>query len=164
MKKTKLFVFNVDNTIDLITNSSSELFILQGNTKEHVVGMIESAYPDYLTEYEEVKCIDELSNRELDTYISYNYFSWDAKSKNDLDIIPGLTFEEMYEIPAWAKSNPNNREERYYTKDVTDEMRERIINGLSPKKDMYFLFSLDENPDYDKQQQLEMIASRYHLG
>ena len=36
----KIFEFNIDNTIDIITNSSSELFVLQGRTKELVESMI----------------------------------------------------------------------------------------------------------------------------
>ena len=163
MKKT-MFVFTVDNTIDLITNSSSELFVLQGDSKELVIEMIKSTYPNYLTEYEEVKSIDELSNRELDTYIGIEYNSWsNSKQETETNLIPGFTFDEMYESPEWAKGN-SHRGDRYFTRDVTDETREKYINGISPKKDMYFLFSIDENPEWEEQEKLELISTRYHLG
>ena len=40
----------------------------------------------------------------------------------------------------------------------------KYINGISPKKDMYFLFSIDENPEWEEQEKLELISTRYHLG
>ena len=67
----KILTFSVDNVIDIITNSSSELFVLEGQSKEIVEEMIESTYPEYLTEYEPVKSTEELSRSELNTYLSY---------------------------------------------------------------------------------------------
>jgi hypothetical protein len=29
---------------------------------------------------------------------------------------------------------------------------------------MYFLFSFDDNPDYDYQEKLEVFMDRFHLG
>ena len=47
---------------------------------------------------------------------------------------------------------------------VTDKNREEIINKLCPNKNMWFLFSIDENPNWDMQEKLMNIAERYHLG
>ena len=53
MKSNKtIFLINVDNHIDLITNSSSELFILKGETKNTVTELISNVYPEYLNEYD----------------------------------------------------------------------------------------------------------------
>ena len=175
MKKT-IFKFNIDNIISIITNSSSELFILEAETKEIVKEMISSRYPDYRSEYEEVKNISELSVDELDTYFSYATYPsvWPA-SKSSYRILPGFTFDELYEPkkdyktglpekPAW------NGEIQYELKKnegynfVTKENREELISKLSPNKNMWFLFSIDENPNYDMQEELEYIAERYHLG
>ena len=164
-RKLKMFVFNVCNIIDLITNSSSELFVLQGDTKENVIALLEATYPNYINEYREVKRIDELSTDELDTYISFEYNSWsNNKQQIETNLIPGFTFDEMYYVPEWAKANGFRSEDRYCLRDITEEMRERIVDAISPKKDMYFLFSLDENPNWERQQDLMGIASRYHLG
>lgn len=172
----KLFIFHVDNTIDLITNSSSELFVLEGDTKEIVTEMIQSVYPDFRNEYEEVKRIDELTNDELDGFISYHCSpgSWPAK-KSDYPIIPGFTFEELYEPesdePAWngeiqyrVRNNVTNPEHRWDSGFVTKENREEVIKKLDPGLKTYFLYSINENPNWDYQEQLMGIASRYHLG
>jgi len=157
-KKT-IFEFDVSNVINLITNSSSELFILQGKTKEYVTEMIKSVYHDYLDEYDEVLRIDELDNDQLTTYVGRNYNSWsNAAQKNLYNLIPGFTFDEMYEESNWGKTK------EYYPKDVTDETREKYIRGISPKKDIYFLFSKNDNPNWEKQEELMTIASRYYLG
>jgi len=174
MKKV-LFAFNVDHITDLITNSSSELFVLKGQTKEIVEEMISSAYPEYLSEYENVKRIDELTINELDTYISYlcSPGMWPAK-KSMYPVLPGFTFDELYEPEknyhtgeikaAW------NGEIQYQLKRnkdysfVTDENFQEIVKKISPNNDMFFLFSTDENPDYEMQEKLESIANRYHLG
>ena len=53
MKKI-LFAIKVNNVVDVITNSSSELFVLKGETKNIVEEMITNIYPNYKNEYEEV--------------------------------------------------------------------------------------------------------------
>lgn len=184
MKKV-IFAFSVDNVVDLITNSSSELFVLEGETKEIVEEMIKSEYPDYLSEYENVKRIDELSVDELDNFFSYacSPRMWPS-SKKMYPVLPGFTFDELYEPEkdhetGLPKEAARNGEIQYQLKDnttrnkddkwhfgsfVTEENREEIINKLCPNKNMYFLYSLDENPNWEMQEKLENIAKRYHLG
>jgi len=184
MKKV-LFAFNVDNVIDLVTNSSSELFVLEGETKEIVEEMIKSKYPEYLSEYEEIKNISDLSAEELDTYFSYacSPGMWPA-SKHMYPVLPGFTFDELYEPekdfktglpknPAWNgqvqyKLKDNTKRKKgdtwHFGRFVTEKNREEIINKLCPNKNMYFLFSIDENPNWDMQEELMCIGERYHLG
>ena len=68
MKKT-LFTINIDNTIDLITNSSSELFILHEDSLETAKEMIASVYPEYLSEYEEVKSLRDSDKKQIEVMI-----------------------------------------------------------------------------------------------
>lgn len=179
--KRKLFLFKIDHSIDLITNSSSELFVLSGNSKDHVVEMIKNVYSDYLNEYEELKSIDELTIRELESYFNYACSShcWPS-SKHQLPILPGFTFEELYEPekdyqtgkqkePAWngqiqyeLKNNSHPNES--YGNFVTEENKQELINKLDPNKKMFFLFSIDENPNWNYQEQLMQIGERFHLG
>jgi hypothetical protein len=171
-----MFVIRPHSIVDVITNSSSELFVFEGKEKETIEEIIKDVYPNYLNEYEALKNITELSIQELDTFIQY-YCSpgvWPARKK-DYPILPGFTFEELYEpdmdyitgeirIPAW------NGELQYRLKRhdkynfITEDNYIEFINKMSPNKDMYFLFSTDENPDWDKQEQLMNIGARYHLG
>ena len=69
MKKIKQigFIFNIDNVIDLITNSSSELFIFQIEPKQSITELIESVYPGFRNEYEEPKWVGE----DMDIMIQY---------------------------------------------------------------------------------------------
>jgi hypothetical protein len=182
MKKIKkpVFVIQVDNVIDLITNSSSELFVLSSQTKEIVTELIESTYSDFRSEYEEPINIKDLDIERLNQY--FDYFTYPGiypAKKKDYPIIPGFTFEELYEPkkhwetgeiepPAWngeiqyelKNNDQNSRWGRY----VTEENREELIKKLNPTGDLWFLYSLDENPDWEKQEDLSSIASRYHLG
>lgn len=184
MKKV-LFAFNVSNIINLITNSSSELFVLEGETREIVKEMIESKYPEYLSEYEDIKKIDELSVEELNTYFDYTCSPgmWPA-TKGNYPVLPGFTFDELYEPkkdfktglpenPAWngqiqyeLRDNTKRKESDtwHFGRFVTEENREEIIKKLCPDNNMWFLFSIDENPNWDMQEELMCIGERYHLG
>mgnify|MGYP007128604425 CR=1 FL=1 len=174
----KLFIFTVDNTIDLITNSSSELFVLKGDTQEIVEEMIRSVYPDFRSEYEAVKHISALSVDELDSYMNWatGSYCWPAK-KTDYHIPDGFTFEELYEPDgkdaAWngeiqyrLKNNLplKDRKWEFDSAFVTEKNYEEVLNKLDPERKMYFLYSIDENPNWDMQEQLMGIATRYHLG
>lgn len=180
-----IFVFNVNHGVDLITNSSSELFVLKGKTKEIVEEMITSIYPNYLDEYESIKHIDDISVDQLNVYFDYlcSPHIWPAK-RSDYPIIDGFTFEELYtpkknwrtgvvEDPAWngeiqyeLKNNLETSPFKFngYHQFVTDFNFDDIKNKLDPNKEMYFLFSIDENPNWDYQEKLMDIGERFHLG
>ena len=154
MKKRKLFVFNVSNVIDLITNSSSELFILSGNNMNEVKSLIESVYPNYLSEYQEVVSIDNISEEELDTYLTYEYNTWDDK----------LTLSKVFNIdPNVLYSNYSDFETKKYWHGQISDVGYSLIREKLPK-DMYFLYSINENPNWEMQENLMNIATRYHLG
>lgn len=90
----KLFIFQPHHLIDIITNSSSELFVLKGQTKEAVREMIANVYPEYLNEYSDLQSSEEMDIDKLATYIRYAYtrFSW-LKNPEDYALINGFTFE-----------------------------------------------------------------------
>lgn len=152
----QLFVIQPQSIIDVITNSSSELFIFQGKEFEVIKSMIEAIYPDYLNEYEELVSLDEIDNDALDTYICYSYENWNDKLSvsKEFDILP----EKLY-------SNWNSKEtEKYWYGEISAEGYAIIKNKLKEKGNMYFLFSREENPDWEYQEQLGNIGYRYHLG
>ena len=173
IQKRKLFVFNVDHCLDLITNSSSELFVLRGKTREIVEEMIKSYYPDYLTEYEQVKNITELSADELNTYFDYmcSPHQWPA-TRAMYPVPKGFTFDELYEPkdggkPAWnneVQYELRNNEGTKYGGFITEDNLQAMLDKFNPARDMWFLYSLDENPNWEKQEELMSIGDRYHLG
>jgi len=66
-----IFAATIQSVIDVITNSSSELFVGKFNCKEELEKMIKEIYPNYLSEYQELKNIDELTVDDLDCYVQY---------------------------------------------------------------------------------------------
>lgn len=167
-----LFVLKPHSIVDVITNSSSELFVGTSQSKEHMKELLEAVYPDYLKEYAEIRGIDELESDDLDTYFQFacSAHMWPSK-RSDLPILPGFTFDELYEAkdggePAWNghvqyRLRQTNKDRYEF---VTEDNFEEIKNKLDPKREMYFLFSRDENPDWDKQNVLSSFMNRFHLG
>jgi len=175
MKKV-VFYLKPHSIIDVITNSSSELFVGTGSNKEDLEKAITYFYPNYLDEYKNLCSIDELSIQDLEVFFSY-YCSpgiWPAR-KDDYPIIPGFTFDELYEpqehtysekIPVQyrLKNNKKEKNTKWDRSFVTSENFEEIKNKLDPKREMFFLFSHDKNPNWEMQEKLESIMVRIHLG
>lgn len=175
--KKKLFVFNIDNTIDLITNSSSELFVLQGDTQEQISELIRSIYPDYLNEYREVVRLKDASEDDKYTYVNWVEESWynserydfklseEERYKKDVEAAIakakkyGMKPETFYK--GWKKSLENKN--WFYTT-YSEKGLNKIIKTVDPDGKIYLLYSIDENPDWEHQERLMEIASRYHLG
>lgn len=150
----KIFEFNVDYTIDILTNSSSELFVLKGKTKEIVEEMIREVYPSFEDEYKLV-ALEECDEDDLSTYINSVFLKYDSDDFamcKKLNVRPNILYKNfgMYGI------------ENYWSGEYSKEGREILLNNIP--KNTYLLFSLDENPNWDMQERLMTIASRYHLG
>lgn len=176
MKKA-IFTFCVESAVDLITNSSSELFVLEGNTKDEVIEMVRAVYPDYKDEYAEPIHISEMTTDQLDTYMSYlcSADTWPA-SKENYPVPTGFTFDELYEAkddgkPAWngqvqydLRNNQKDPDRPYMYGFVTEQNFNEIKRKLDPESRMFFMFSHDENPNWDMQEKLSNIGIRLHLG
>lgn len=148
-----LFTINPHSIIDVITNSSSELFVNDLLAKDTLIQLIKEIYPDYLNEYQELKTASELTCDELQTYLNYRYIYWsNAKQEEIYEKLPGFSQEEMDGLYDG------------YGIAVTEYNKEKILNAIDPNKIMCFLFSLDENPNWEFQDKLMNIMSRYHLG
>lgn len=178
MKKTKKTVvcLDVHSMVDIITNSSSELFVFDGDTKKAVEKLIKKVYPNYRSEYGELKSIDDLSMDDLSVFFDY-YCSphmWPAK-KEMYPIPKGFTFEDLY-VPETDPSTGGpkidwNGEVQYRLKTNEDSWNfvdesnfESLKEKLKLGGNYFFLFSNDENPDYKFQQKLEKYGIRMHLG
>lgn len=161
--KRVIFVIQPHSIVDTITNSSSELFIIEGKEKELVEDIIRDIYPNYLSEYNELLSTKELSNSDLDTYLGYTFYTW-GKRKEQLTVLSGFTFDEMY------IENKDDKYEKYSLRYddqynfVNDTNRERVIKALDPNNNLFFLFSLGDNPNFEMQEELELIGQRIHLG
>jgi hypothetical protein len=165
VKKT-VFVIKPHSIVDVITNSSSELFVAINSNKETIEQLIEKIHPNYLDEYEELKTIDDLEPEELDIYFQYACSSWSATKKEDCPVLPGFTFDELYvktEDASWPEIGYDLRSNDDYSF-VIEENFEQIKNKLDPNREMLFLFSISDNPQWEFQEQFEEFMLRYHLG
>lgn len=90
MKKI-IFKIGLDHSIDLITNSSSELFVLNGQNKEIVTAMIAEMHPDWQSEYEEPIRLNEMSTDQIITYLDY------SRTYNENKLPNGITIDQMFE-------------------------------------------------------------------
>lgn len=133
-------VLEVHSIVDIMTNSSSELFVTSAKNKETIKEMIKSVYPNYLDEYEEVKELSELSLSELSCFLDYRFY---RDIPNEL-----MKFKGKWGI------------------DVTEDNKSEIIDFLSNEVQMFFMFSIYDNPNWEMQEALEYSANmtRYHLG
>lgn len=151
-----LFTLQFHSVVDVITNSSSELFVGLENSKELMVSLVKDIYPGYLDDYEEVRGIEDLTDDELEMYISYHYNGW---SNSQQCMMHNVTFDEMYETKVYDYGSYT-----YIRSDFISDNRERINNSIDPERKMFFMFSRDENPDWEMQERLMSIMQRYHLG
>lgn len=170
-----IFSLKPHSVVDVITNSSAELFVGKSQSKEIMEELIRSLYPEYQSEYRRVKSIDEMSVRELNTFFSYaTYPDIYPPRKSSYPVLPGFTFDELFEIEErehenypttyHLKNNDTTAKKPWHRRFITEDNVEEMKNKLDPKREMFFLFSIDENPDWDMQEKLESIMTRYHLG
>lgn len=143
-----LFVFKIDNVIDVITNSSSELFVLKAETESILEEMLLNAYPDYPTEYYQPTLIKDISIEDLRTYMEY------AHRDSDF-ILSGYKHDDMYET-SYGYS--------FVKKEFLIDKEQEIKKELDPQNCTWLLFSKSDNPKYEHQEKLSEIGARYHLG
>jgi hypothetical protein len=162
MKDSKkvLFVLTVDNVIDIITNSSSELFVLKADSDKVVTELLENVYPDFREEYREPVLLSSLDAYQLDSYLDW-VNGW-RRTKEYCVVYDGFTFEEMYEARLQYKSWGDT--EYNLKPNFVEDNFDKIIKAIDPTNSTWLLYSIDENPNWEMQEKLEQIATRYHLG
>lgn len=174
MKKT-LFTIFVDNTIDIITNSSSELFVLNGDTLNTVQQMVASIHPDYLTEYHGVVALKDANNMLTETYLDWIENSWDNHWEKTRDMSEKQKIEyyiqkhteeaEKYGmLPEGFYENWDERNNKHFYSRISEKGYDAVRHTLDPNGRIFLLLSLYDNPNWDKQEALMSIGSRYHLG
>ena len=155
----KVFAFHIDNMIDIITNSSSELFVLKADNKENIIALLENVYPDFRDEYEEPRQYKDLDDYGFKSAIEWLY-GWSNEKKNCV-VFPGFKFEDIYEKSEYAR---NGRTEYRWKEGFIQSNREAITNHIDANNQIWLLYSIDENPNWEMQERLMQVATRYHLG
>lgn len=165
-----LFVFQVQSFTDVVTNSSSELFVYTGTERE-IEKLLNNTVPGWEDEYYSPVSLDNISKDDLETYMNhaydtYDWNSWDrvitrensnqTRWAKELGIDPYQLYSN-YNI--WDPSSKDYKISYLRLKDGWD----KLVKEKLPKN-LVFVFSSEENPDWDRQETMMDYGTRYHLG
>lgn len=175
-----LFSFNVQSFSDVITNSSSELFVFGANSTEEVKQMLDNIVPGWENEYEPPIKFSDMSPELQGEYISwvnddlyfdeYKYKSIEGfnqaiiRKYHKLTCLPKSEIPKLFENWNQCELNDNTKFTYYFFRLQLSEF------GLKVFKDKYCddicLWSIDENPDWSRQEKIMDWCGgrRYHLG
>ena len=202
-----LFIIKIQSQSDVITNSSSELFIFDDkNSKEEVIELLNNVYPNWRDEYAEpvpfsemkdfyyilphntkYEVCDEFRDIVFDyitgSKIQYKDFFYtsecnellekfnenfktekyklpEAKLARDCGLEPEVFWENFDDLKVEIKGEKYKYIYFPYLK-ISEEGKKALIKA---NPNTWLLYSLDENPDWDHQEDLMEIATRIHLG
>lgn len=138
-----LFVFNIDNQIDLITNSSSELFVLKPDGNQDITDILDSMYPYWRQDWNHPECIwDNAENL-------YNFLEYYNKEQGDLRtflLANGILEKDIQQIH--DEVNGGN-----YTYPTLQNLKP-LIKSLLDNKNIYMIqsrnYAMDDYPDFNK--------------
>lgn len=180
-----LFKFNIQSFSDIITNSSSELFVFQKDSVGQVIQLLDKIYPNWRTEYREPILFKDMTEEDQRNYIYWvgdvrPYYSLynedDCKRMNPEEALVYFNnhvikyVHRKWNIPKEeVPSMYSNWSELKYTRDnypyIYLELSEKGIKMFkSLFEDDICLWSIDENPNWEKQEEISLFAKRYHLG
>lgn len=132
----KLISLNIDNVIDIITNSSSELFVMKSDSKELVYELIESACPTFRDGYYDPIRYKDMDESTFADCIETIYGSY-SKDKS-LFLFFGFSVEEQLAYDNIAEYYDRKRSFLTENKDV-------LINQIDPNGLLWFLVPKEEH-------------------
>ena len=165
-----LFEFNIQSITDIITNSSSELFVFKNRELEDLVLILSLIHPCWNLEYNEPIQVNRMRDDELVTYLEWVYggSDFDYEIRN----IPitkentkrtgvakhfGLKPKFVYEGYENWDPNINKLSLKYLPEGL------RTIRAMIPDT-TFAMYSKDDNPTWEYQEKFERLGKRYHLG
>lgn len=166
---------------DIITNSSSELFVfVNGNNTDVIRRMLNSYVKDWEAEYHPPILFKDLTESDKDTFIEYVFIlprfyncdgDIDEYNKSVMNVIHRETLIPYEDIPKmftnWNKPEitelSGGRELVMYYLEWSDYGKKILYDKY---QNDVCLFSIGENPDWNTQEAISMFCGgeRYHLG
>ena len=163
--KKQLYTFKIDNAIDVITNSSSELFIFK-STEKILFELLDSIEKDFGKQYAEPKLLRKCSDTEFSYYVN-SLFAYEVSDslKHEVLLPEGIKFEDIYKFDEDSYSWYFDTEEYddvkgYY--DKLDKFRDILQNWLDPNDQIWVLYIDDYLIPMNIRQQLSMISTYEH--
>lgn len=166
---------------DVITNSSSELFVFLNGTTEFVKNQLDQFVPGWNEEYEYPILFSDMNEKDQEKYIEWvfdlpwffdqDYYDVETYNKAIVKHVTRTLCIPDEEVPMifdnWNK--PDYFEDRFGNKHTTYHLKISDF-GYELLKNKYkndiCLWSIDENPNWERQELIMSIlgARRYHLG
>ena len=192
MKKV-LFLFNIQSLSDVITNSSSELFVFNdGNSLDAVINILDNVYPNWRSEYYEPVLVKDAERDDLETFVNEIIDTWYERSWRLRDEVHSVeqAKEKVPDFKAFLQrslaraglnisvENAFDDFENAYLNFIPWELRQqlnlpwwsvqysdRLYDLIREQRgNDVLLFSKGENPDWEYQEKLMDVAERHHLG
>lgn len=193
MKKL-LFVFNIQSLSDIITNSSSELFVFKDKSGvDAVINILNNIYPDWRNEYDDPILVQDADHDSLETFSENLVSTWfderfPRKGEDPFEVAKSQVpaYRELLQKRLDAANIPLTVEEaiedfdhayiRFLDLDWEERQKLNIDWWYPSFTDRFYqevrehysnnilLFSIGENPDWNYQEKLMDYANRYHLG
>ena len=162
MENKLLFIFNIDNIIDIITNSSSELFTFKVDNGTVLYNLLQSFDSNFYKNFKPV------SLRKADTSLFSSYvctilpYRFDAEEKENVKLPEGITVEYIYDY------DPDEQE--WYMKDDYDEgtdtdgslfekYRSILQEWLDPTDNVWLLYIDDYMMDSELKEKVKQIST-----
>lgn len=181
-----LFQFNIQSFTDVITNSSSELFVFNKSSKEEIINLLNLIHPNWRNEYQEPISLNEMDAESLEYYFSciapYRWIPNESKYNTNqtflsekFSINPAILYSnwEIFDPSVKYPIKDNYKTERgwrkacnTYRKKAHLELVDNWVDLIRPKLnlDTICLYSISDNPDWEYQEVLSNFAERHHLG
>jgi beta-xylosidase len=163
MNKSKLlFIFNIDNVIDIITNSSSELFTFKMDNGTVLYNLLQSFDSNFY------KTFKPVSLRKSDASLFTNYvctilpYRLDEEGKENIKLPEGITIEDIYSF--------DDDDQQWYMKSDYDEetdtdgslfekYRDILQEWLDPTDNVWLLYIDDYMMDSDLKEKVKQIST-----
>ena len=96
--------------------------------------------------------------------LSDGYHTFDELYEPELDNDGNIKYGWNNQIQYTVKNNEKDPKYKWDRNFVTEENKSDIISRLTKNNNLWFMFSIDENPNWEKQEELMNIGQRIHLG
>lgn len=133
----QLIAFSVDNIIDIITNSSSELFVMKSDDKNIVLSLIEASCPTFRKGYYDPICYKDMDEKTFAECIETIYVCY-SREKKDLFLFSGFSFEEQFEYDSISQFYDRKRS-------FLMENKAKLIQQIDPNGLLWFLVPKEEH-------------------
>jgi hypothetical protein len=166
-----LFVFNIDNVIDVITNSSSELFIFKYDNGEILYKILNSFENNFYNEIGKPVLLKKASDRLFNIYLNSLFPYQVMYDEIDQVILPhGVSFEDIYTLDGEcfyfqpedesSYDEDHDWDNKYCYK--VENWRQKVQDFFDPGNSIWLLYIDDYIMTSEVRQQVKKISTYEH--